>query len=108
MITLLSVVGDSDVRPKHTEVGKGVPLTSPFIEEIYGAHIDGLTKRPYSTDLSARAHRVLGRDDTTTHPPGTRDACPTTEITVTKGGLWGSRRGCRVGGRLCQLRVRGR
>jgi len=36
MITLLSVVGDSDVRPKHTEVGKGVPLTSPFIEEIYG------------------------------------------------------------------------
>ena len=36
MITLLSVVGDSDVRAKDTEVGEGIPLTSPFIEGIYG------------------------------------------------------------------------
>ena len=36
MITLLGVVGDSDVRAKDTEVGKGTPLTSPFIEGIYG------------------------------------------------------------------------
>ena len=35
MITLLSVVGDSDVRAKDTEVGEGTPLTSPFIEGIY-------------------------------------------------------------------------
>jgi len=36
MITLLGVVGDSDVRAKDTEVGKGTPLTSPFIEGICG------------------------------------------------------------------------
>ena len=36
MITLLSVVGDSDVRVNDTEVGEGTPLTSPFIEGIYG------------------------------------------------------------------------
>jgi hypothetical protein len=35
-ITLLSVVGDSDVRVKDTEVGEEIPLTSPFIEGIYG------------------------------------------------------------------------
>ena len=35
-ITLLSVVGDSDVRVNDTEVGRGTPLTSPFIEGIYG------------------------------------------------------------------------
>ena len=35
MITLLCVMGDSDVRAKDTEVGKGTPLTSPFIEGIY-------------------------------------------------------------------------
>jgi len=34
MITLLSVVGDSDVRAKDTEVVEGIPLTSPFIEGI--------------------------------------------------------------------------
>ena len=39
MITLLSVMGDSDVRAKDTEVGKGTPLTSPFIEGICG--VDG-------------------------------------------------------------------
>jgi len=36
MITLLCVVGDSEVRAKDTEVGKGTPLTSPFIEGICG------------------------------------------------------------------------
>ena len=36
MINLLSVVGDSDVRANNTEVGEGIPLTSPFIEGIYG------------------------------------------------------------------------
>ena len=35
-ITLLSVVGDSDVRVNDTEVREGIPLTSPFIEGIYG------------------------------------------------------------------------
>jgi len=35
MNTLLVVVVDSDVRAKDTEVGKGTPLTSPFIEGIY-------------------------------------------------------------------------
>ena len=35
-ITLLSVVRDSDVRVNDTEVGRGTPLTSPFIEGIYG------------------------------------------------------------------------
>jgi hypothetical protein len=34
-----------------------------------------------------------------THPPGTRDACPTKEIVVATGTLWGSRLGCREGGR---------
>ena len=33
-ITLLSVVRDSDVRAKDTEVGERIPLTSPFIEGI--------------------------------------------------------------------------
>ena len=32
---LLTVLGDSDVKTKDTEVGKSVPLTSPFIEGIY-------------------------------------------------------------------------
>jgi hypothetical protein len=35
-IILLSVEGDSDVWAIDTEVGRGTPLTSPFIEEIYG------------------------------------------------------------------------
>jgi len=39
MITLLSVVRDSDVRARDTEVGEGMPLTSPFIEGIYGMAI---------------------------------------------------------------------
>jgi len=31
-------------------------------------------------------------------PPGTRDACPTREISIASGNLWGSRLGCRGGG----------
>ena len=41
----------------------------------------------------------LAADDITSRPPGTRDACPTKETSAAKGGLWGSRLGCRVGGR---------
>jgi hypothetical protein len=62
MITLLSVMGDSDVRAKDTEVGKGTPLTSPFIEGICGKEHLGLPKKG-STDPSARTLLVLGRDD---------------------------------------------
>lgn len=63
MITLLSVMGDSDVRAKDTEVGKGTPLTSPFIEEgICGKEHLGLPKKG-STDPSALTLLVLGRDD---------------------------------------------
>ena len=61
MITLLSVVGDSDVRAKDTEVGEGIPLTSPFIEEIYGKVRRALTA--FSTDPSNRSLRSLPRDD---------------------------------------------
>ena len=69
MITLLSVVGDSDVRAKDTEVGRGTPLTSPFIEGIYEDHAALLGNaewggRPsasaYSIDSSARPLASLG------------------------------------------------
>jgi hypothetical protein len=33
--TLLSVERDSDVKVNDTEVGRGTPLTSPFIEGIW-------------------------------------------------------------------------
>jgi len=46
MSTLLSVVGDSDVRADDTEVRKSTPLTSPFIEGIYGAVVDESIKLP--------------------------------------------------------------
>jgi hypothetical protein len=57
MNTLLVVVVDSDVRAKDTEVGKGTPLTSPFIEGIYvnagialqPTHPDSPTSRPFGT-----------------------------------------------------------
>ena len=61
MITLLSVVRDSDVRAKDTEVGKGTPLTSPFIEGICGMGVNALLKN--TIDPSARTLRALGRDD---------------------------------------------
>jgi hypothetical protein len=37
MNVLLGVVVDSDVWATDTEVGIGTPLTSPFIEGIWGA-----------------------------------------------------------------------
>jgi len=62
MITLLGVVGDSDVRAKDSEVGKATPLTSPFIEGIYG----NLSQRnsAFSIDSSIRSLRSLTRNDT--------------------------------------------
>ena len=64
MITLLCVVGDSEVRAKDTEVGKGTPLTSPFIEEgICGADIEGSIRLPTRPDSSTRSLRSLGRND---------------------------------------------
>ena len=72
MNILLGVVVDSDVRANDTEVRRGTPLTSPFIEGIYGV---GRLRRHES------------------HPPSSRDGC-----TTRMGGLWGSRLGCRTGG----------
>ncbi len=50
---LLSVVGDSDVRANDTEVGKGTPLTSPFIEGIYGKDRSALLYFPQIPRLHA-------------------------------------------------------
>jgi hypothetical protein len=60
MNTLLVVVVDSDVRAKDTEVGKGTPLTSPFIEGIYG--LCGNPLEPTDTDPSTRSQVSLAQD----------------------------------------------
>jgi hypothetical protein len=57
MNTLLVVVVDSDVRAKDTEVGKGTPLTSPFIEGIWGMVGGGMFIQPTNTDPSVRFAR---------------------------------------------------
>jgi hypothetical protein len=64
-------------------------------------------RRPHhniASGMVVQAGRLHGLApiDITNRPPGTRDACPTKETSAAKGRLWGSRLGCRVGGRPCQ------
>ena len=61
MKTLLGVVGDLDVRAKDTEVGEGTPLTSPFIEGIYGeiSELETRTTTPRPRSLDCAPLRAL-------------------------------------------------
>jgi len=58
----------------------------------------------YPTAASEKVPNIHPRKST--HPPGTRDACPTKETVATAPDLWGSRLGCRAGRRQNQPVVR--